>query len=240
MKKVLILLAFLLGCSILSYAQTKMTDVVYLKNGSIIKGIIVEQVPNQSMKIKTSDGSIFNYQMNEIEKITKEENIRSAWGSGSLFSNSNEYNIKGVRGFLDLGYIAGGIKGPEFCFTLGYQTNDYLFIGAGVGIQYATDLETVAAPMYVDIRSNLMTGPVVPFIALRAGYELLTESEFDGGFYCHPFAGVKFMTGNRRAINLAIGWSTNKYKYDYSNKYGGTYTSKYKINALTLKIGYEF
>ena len=44
-----------------------MTDVVYLKNGSIIKGIIVEQVPNQSMKVKTSDGSIFNFQMNEIE-----------------------------------------------------------------------------------------------------------------------------------------------------------------------------
>ncbi len=48
-------------------------DVVYLKNGSIIRGIIIEQVPNVSLKIQTSDGSIFFYKMDEIEKITKEK-----------------------------------------------------------------------------------------------------------------------------------------------------------------------
>ena len=48
------------------------------------------------------------------------------------------------------------------------------------------------------------------------------------------------MTGSRRAINMAIGWSTNKYKYDYNSNYGGKISFKYKINALTLKIGYEF
>jgi hypothetical protein len=47
-------------------------DVVYLKDGSIIKGTIVEQVPNKSVKIKTKDGSTFNYNMEQIEKITKE------------------------------------------------------------------------------------------------------------------------------------------------------------------------
>lgn len=236
MKKVLILLAFLLGCSILSYAQTKMTDVVYLKNGSIIKGIIVEQVPNQSMKVKTSDGSIFNFQMNEIEKITKEENSRPR--SNSLFSSDNdieEYAGK-FRGFVDLGYIAGGIKGPEFCFSLGAQINNYLFVGAGAGVEYATDLETVVVPIYADIRSNLMKGPIVPFVALRTGYSFMPE--YTGGFYCHPFAGVKFMTGGRKAVSLAIGWSTNKYKQEVGYKYG--YKINYKINALTLKIGYEF
>lgn len=57
------------------YSQDNI-DVVYLKNGSIIKGTIVEQVPNVSLKIKTSDGSIFVYQMDEVEKITKEEKKR--------------------------------------------------------------------------------------------------------------------------------------------------------------------
>lgn len=48
-------------------------DVVYLKNGSIIRGIITEVHPNVQIKIKTQDGSIFVFQMDEIEKMTKEE-----------------------------------------------------------------------------------------------------------------------------------------------------------------------
>lgn len=235
MKKVLILLIFLLGCSILGHAQTKMTDVVYLKNGSIIKGIIVEQVTNQSMKIRTSDGSIFNFQINEIEKITKEENTKQK--SAKLFYSNNDtedYSGK-FRGFVDLGYIAGGIKGPEFCFSLGGQINNYLFIGAGAGAEYATDLETVVIPVFADIRGYLIPGPISPFIALRTGYSFMPE--YTGGFYCHPFAGVRFKTTRRNAVSLAIGWSTNKYKQDIGYR---DMTVKYKINALTLKIGYEF
>jgi len=47
-------------------------DVVYLKSGSIVKGTIIEQTPNVSIKIQTQDGSIFVYKMTEVEKMTKE------------------------------------------------------------------------------------------------------------------------------------------------------------------------
>ncbi len=53
-------------------AQEPMQDVVYLKNGSIIRGQIIELVPNISIKIQTSDGSIFVYEMEEVLKIVKE------------------------------------------------------------------------------------------------------------------------------------------------------------------------
>jgi hypothetical protein len=48
-------------------------DVIYFKNGNIIRGQIIEQVPNVSLKIKTSDGSIYVHKFEEIEKITSEE-----------------------------------------------------------------------------------------------------------------------------------------------------------------------
>jgi len=54
------------------HSSGELQDVVYLKNGSIIRGLIIEQVPNVSIKIQTSDGSVFFYKMEEIEKITKE------------------------------------------------------------------------------------------------------------------------------------------------------------------------
>lgn len=48
-------------------------DVVYLKNGSIIRGMIIEQIPNRSLKIMTADGSVFVYEIDQVEKITKEQ-----------------------------------------------------------------------------------------------------------------------------------------------------------------------
>jgi hypothetical protein len=46
--------------ALLSIAQTNYEDVVYLKNGSIIHGIIIEQIPNESLKIKSGQ-NIFVY-----------------------------------------------------------------------------------------------------------------------------------------------------------------------------------
>ena len=54
------------------YAQTTV-DVLYLKNGSIIRGSIIEQVIGESIKIRTADCSIFVYRLDEIQKMTKEE-----------------------------------------------------------------------------------------------------------------------------------------------------------------------
>ena len=54
-------------------AQTNYEDVVYLKNGSVIHGMIIEQIPNESIKIKTADKNIFVFKIDEILKITKEE-----------------------------------------------------------------------------------------------------------------------------------------------------------------------
>jgi len=51
--------------------STTLTEVLYLKNGSVIKCTVIEQVMGQSVKIRTSDGSIYVYKMEEIEKITK-------------------------------------------------------------------------------------------------------------------------------------------------------------------------
>ena len=48
-------------------------DVVYLKNGSIIKGIVIEIIPNETIKIETADGSIFVYPFDEVERMEKVE-----------------------------------------------------------------------------------------------------------------------------------------------------------------------
>ena len=73
LKKLGILFAFIF-VGIVASAQSEMRDVIYLKNGGVVKGIIIEQIPNESVKLQTSDGSTFVYKMEEVEKLSKELN----------------------------------------------------------------------------------------------------------------------------------------------------------------------
>ena len=63
------LMVFLLASQV--WAQ-QMEDVVYLKDGSIVRGIVIEQIPGASLKIQTQGGSVFVYTMDEIQKMTRE------------------------------------------------------------------------------------------------------------------------------------------------------------------------
>jgi hypothetical protein len=71
MKKFILVLVLFCNCK----SQNNYEDVVYLKNGSIIHGIIIEQVPGVSLKIKNHYNDVFFYKIDEVEKITKEEPV---------------------------------------------------------------------------------------------------------------------------------------------------------------------
>ncbi len=71
MKKIATII-FCIFLTSIALSQQEYEEVVYLKNGSVIKGTIIEQVPDVSIKIQTKDGNTFVYQMDEIERITKE------------------------------------------------------------------------------------------------------------------------------------------------------------------------
>jgi hypothetical protein len=102
-------LAFiLLACTFVfayfAYAQD-LQDVVYLKNGSIVRGIIIEQIPNKTLKIKTADGSVFVYQMDDVARITREAAPAPLRSPGSVSSPD-----KAVIAANPLGVIVGGVS----------------------------------------------------------------------------------------------------------------------------------
>ncbi len=68
---VVFMLIFLWG-AVSSFAQ-EYEDVVYLKDGGVRRGLILEQIPGESVKLKTNYGEIFVIKMSEISKIAKEE-----------------------------------------------------------------------------------------------------------------------------------------------------------------------
>lgn len=74
----LIVVILFIATPFLSVAQSDLIDVVYLKNGSIIKGIITEQVPGTAVKIQTADGSLFVFEYDEITKMTREPKLATS------------------------------------------------------------------------------------------------------------------------------------------------------------------
>jgi hypothetical protein len=74
--KFFLIASFCMFYSLFLDAQNSV-NVVHLKNGSMIKGVIIEQIPNESLKLKTYDGSIFVFKADEIEKITLEEKVEA-------------------------------------------------------------------------------------------------------------------------------------------------------------------
>jgi hypothetical protein len=73
MKKIVFLSIALLFATIV-FAQNK-KDIVYLKNGSVIIGTIIQEVPYDQIIIKTDEGFILSYKYIDIEKILQSENI---------------------------------------------------------------------------------------------------------------------------------------------------------------------
>lgn len=145
MKKVIIsMLIAVCTCGCLMAQSTR--DVVYLKNGGVVKGMIIEQIPNQSLKIETGDGSVFVYLMSEIEKIAKEQvtttnnnrsgnysnstvgyrNPTTAWAYSFLIPGGGQfYNGETGKGVAMLGIYAGSVG----CFILGLDVYPLSYVG---------------------------------------------------------------------------------------------------------------
>lgn len=91
MKKLFILLALTVaGCITSALGQ----DVLYLKNGSIIKGELVKALPNEKIQFQLSDGTILSYDTTDAIMITK-ENANETTGKRDVVSLTNGSIIRG-------------------------------------------------------------------------------------------------------------------------------------------------
>ncbi|MCL2040306.1 MAG: hypothetical protein FWG85_07750 [Bacteroidetes bacterium] len=107
-------------------AENKLQDVVYLKNGSIIRGTIMEIIPDQTIKIE-SGNNLFVYKMEEISEIKKEK-IPDADSD-----NANKKTKNFLSGNLNfIGFVGGFYPG----IGLSYESmvSDKISIGGELGV----------------------------------------------------------------------------------------------------------
>ncbi len=142
---------FLLGILFLICSPAKsqeLEDVVYFKNGNIVRGMIIEQVPNETIKIKTRDGNVFVFNIADIEKIRKEplsgnRNIENFSKSQYGISARKSPGVAFLLSFL----VAGGGQFYNGQYAKGGTMLGINLVG-GVAVYYA------ASKLYVDAYGN--------------------------------------------------------------------------------------
>jgi hypothetical protein len=251
MKK-LTLIILLMTTSIISFSQKNYEDVVYLKNGSVFHGMIVELVPNQSLKIETIGGNIFAFKMDEIEKYTKEpigkQNTRVA------NANSGSGLSKGYIGMVDIGYDFGvgyfGVGRVQLDIINGYQFNPYFSIGIGTGLRIYPEIEEVLIPLYADFRVNFLDRKISPYFSTGLGYAFsVTNGYGSGGFLFNPALGARFKVSEKSSMFVALGYELQVMNINYYDTYlnynGLTIIDDYYyyssvVGAISLTVGVTF
>ncbi len=226
MKKTYALLVALLLLHVVSFAQKidrNYQDVIYLENGNIIRGNILEHIKDQYITIQSSDENTWRFNYEEISRVTIEP-IKSI--------PKNYQSIdKGYSGIVSIAMlVANGNPRydqeviPSLQTTQGYYFHPSLFAGLGTGMEIQE--RGLMLPLYAEFRTNISTkGHIYPHIYLQGGY----------GFPLHE--------GRERQAWVDGQWTTEKGDVNGGARFGGGLG----IQVLTQQslrwiftIGYNF
>lgn len=227
-----ILLLLFIGQSL--YAQDNKIVILNLKNGYSVKGEIVEKT-SEKVKIKTFDGEIFEYRVEEIENESTSKDsklIKSANNSSKSISN---IPLVVTNGDILIGLGVGLLNNleyekltfPSFPMTFEYVLKDDLVgnklaVGVGGYIGYCSSKETY----YDNLKnSKLLFGArsyfhyaFVPNLDSYAGIFLGYRNESDsfessvyskvntGFFTANLFIGGRYFFNDRFAGTAELGW----------------------------------
>jgi len=242
----ILLLSMLIICNF-SFGQNSMEDVVYLKNGSIIRGTIIEQIPNQSVKIQTKDRNVFVFKYDEIEKITKEP---LPVENSSFSPKEIEIKKKGFANFTGFNYCVGvgkiqrgnkvflnRVNSFDIKTINGYRCNEYLYIGVGMGLDNYPDAKLL--PVTFHIRATMTPRIVSPVFNTGIGYAIgLTDT--NGGIVINPAFGMEIDIFKNIAYTFTIGYKVQAQRNNYTgiNYYNTKKNTYFKFVSISHFISF--
>jgi hypothetical protein len=258
----LIAFSFLILFVLKSHAQTQYEDVVYLKNGSIIRGIIIEQVPNESLKIETPDRNVFVFRIDEVLKITKEEKPDPKKKSAKEKLTKDNIKSKGYTNTTEISigrsigesheeyeqYNDNVLPSIGVQTVNGYQFNHHFSAGLGIGLHTYNEFSGGYSfvPISADLRLNILKGPMTPFVSVGAGYSFTgrevygigEDEEYYGGLYFNPAAGFRFNTRKSKALGFSLGYRQQESRMLLSEDYSYPYYYNYGKTWKNISLQY--
>jgi hypothetical protein len=230
-----------------SFAQTTtQEDVVYLKNGGVLRGAILEQIPNVSLKIQIIGNNIFVVKMDEVERIVKENatvqhTIKTQKNASVAAETPENTEIPFKSGFVHtirtgalVGLGEGGGVGASANYALAWQFNRNISLGIGGGLDYYTQYWT-SVPAFLDFRIVPSVGKVSPVFSLAGGYSFGSFS----GLMLNPSIGLKIKMSPKTNFLIDAGYK-HQSGFIYLPASWGSEAFGATFGSLALNIGLQF
>jgi hypothetical protein len=241
MKKHLIIL-ILLTIIVLPLSAQKTKDALYLKNGSVIYGKLLE-ISENKYKIQTYDGSLFNFSSDEVDKFLKES------------PHFDGRNTSGVGFALEGGFLIGSqnsdFNAPfSFNIIVNYTNLTKNIFGIGSGVEF---MGSTFSPVFLEYKRLFNDRKTAPFIFFRGGALLHTGGDDESDPYNTYYYPKDYKGGASLAVGTGISWAkedietylTFAYRYAQTSYKQGNYndvvyTYKNNYNRLEIKFGFKF
>lgn len=255
--KVNLILCILLLVACQGYAQAGYEDVVYLKNGGIMRGMIIEQVPNQSLKIQTVGRNVFVYSFDEIAKITKEEIkpeqpvVEPMEMEKPRKARRTTFIVEGNAGLMVDSHDAnslryGGSESFGLMMALDVNLTPKMCLGLGGGADMIAG--SLFYPIFLDYRYSFSDNKATPILSMSAGWSIGHDYKdatsgaklnSDGGIYISPSFGIRWNASESGAMVFSIGPRLQGNNGRFS---AGGYSFRYSelLPLVNLRIGAFF
>ncbi|MCH2022774.1 MAG: hypothetical protein MK207_09875 [Saprospiraceae bacterium] len=232
------------------YAQTNFQDIIYLENGSVIKGYVLEYNPKENIKIEILGGSILVYKASEVVKILKDE-VSLDYQIQKKEKRKMHVPQKGWYNSITGGTLIGttDFNGPSLGLSVnyvsGYHLHRLIGIGAGISLNSLTLMQYSFVPIYANIRGHLMKTSTSIFYDLNIGYgiginDMLMNNRAEGGLYLRPSIGIRFPSTRKTHLVMDFGYVIQFAKYEYSDWNGNPVIENRTFYRPSLRIGVTF
>lgn len=251
---------FLLLTTISLWAQNKQEDVVYLENGSVLRGKILTYEPRGQLKIEIAGGSVLVYDAEDVVKIEKqdvqskdsENNTTTKTSVAHRPPTKGMYNSIMAGTLMGIGEWGSPIPGISLKYTIGYNFHHFIGVGGGLGIMMLGEYPIV--PIYANIRSYILKTSATPFVDMNVGYGIAlnpVSGPFTGGgmgrgqtalggLYLRPAIGVRFPSRKRTHVTMDFGYVIQFAQYSYLDWDNNPVFEKRAFYRPSLRIGVTF
>jgi hypothetical protein len=237
--------------------DTSIVDVVWLRDGSKLRGTILKWDLPRGMEFKLLTGAEILIPKADIKRVEQDvpfmkTPVATRYERKPPVKTEYAFKEKGwynnSSGFINFSYSGGaGVH-----HAIGYRFDRMLGIGLGMGVELHDFNSTRKfIPIYAEARGFFFPKKVTPYYALKMGYgiglkgyaewEVSEQIEARGGFHFSPELGMRFGGGDvsyYAGVEYKIQNAVFKYRDFFGN--GGINTDKISYRRVELRTGLLF
>lgn len=263
-KFIFILIFFVVHSFNADCQKNDVVSKVYLRDGSIYIGKILDAVPDKSIRLELYDGVAVTILNSNIKKIieTNRGGNRKTEHYSYEFRETGLYNVNYISITGGSGIEGNSNLGFGMSSSFGYMFNKYIGLGIGIGIDkfdvlniknansyYYNYLEspfTNTYPLFVETRGYFYGEMNAYYYSLSAGYGFINKNEdfgvleAHGGLMYYPAIGIRF--GGKKHFNFCIDFGVKIQKADFVvQNFFESGTDHYFVNykRFTLRLGIQ-